>query len=183
MIQVETLEPSTLQPVENHALGGLTPKQYRFVTTAFSGMSYADAYREVYDCDDMDVVTIGRRASEEIRKPLVAAKLRALRVAADQKATQLPGLNREFVLNGIMDIAINGERENNRLAAYVWLGKSTGIDVFREITVVERRTRTPEDVDKELRAKIQELMTTIDGTSRPVAPAAAPGDRRRKPKP
>ena len=92
---------------------------------------------------------------------------------------------------------MTGEKESNRLNAYVHLGKVAGIDLFRETTRVERVDRTAEDVDRELKAKLQALMNgmTIDGTasSVPAAPASSAPikptpvglkrDRRRKPTP
>jgi hypothetical protein len=92
-----------------------------------------------------------------------------------------------------MRLAMTAQKETTQLGAYVALGKVAGIDLFRETTRVERVDRTAEDVDKELKAKLQAMMTamTIDGTASSVppssqAPAAKPQpaarvDRRRKP--
>jgi hypothetical protein len=58
-----------------------------------------------------------------------------------------------------------------------------GIDLFREIHVTEKRTRTPEEIDAELRERLASMAQTIDVTPNPEpAPAAAPGrgNRRRK---
>ena len=79
------------------------------------------------------------------------------------------------------------------------LGKTAGIDLFRETTRVEHVNRTPEDVERELKAKLSEMMKTIEGSARPalepgaampaaaVKPAPADSspraDRRRKPAP
>lgn len=94
-----------------------------------------------------------------------------------------------------MRIAMTGEKESVQLQAYIALGKMAGIDLFRETTRVERVDRTPADVDKELKAKLQAMMAsmTIEGEAKPVdgssvtptkpSPAGVKRDRRRKPTP
>ena len=105
-------------------------------------------------------------------------------------------LGPEFVTDGLMRLAMTANKESTKLGALIALGKVAGIDLFRETTRVERVDRTAEDVDRELKAKLQALMNgmTIEGSasSVPASPAssapikpqpAAARDRRRKPTP
>ena len=117
--------------------------------------------------------------------PLVAAKIRELRERSDLQSTLSPDITREFVLNGIKDIALTEPKGSTRLAAYIALGKTVGIDLFREVHVTEKRVRTVEDVETELKDRLAELqrqLTTVEGEARRVDATPAPRDRRRKPK-
>lgn len=184
---------TTLQELdESDGLQGLTSKQYRFVNACFSGMSDADAYRHAYDCSGMSDAAIYSASAQLSRHPLVTAKLRELRVKTDSQTTLAPYLNRELVLNGLLRLATTATKESVQLGAYIALGKTVGIDLFREVHVTEKITRTPEDVDRELLDHINRLKPVLEGSARDVTPgqegakpvpkAAGSGrDRRRKP--
>lgn len=186
MVSEIQIAAGAVQLDPEHALNGLSPKQYQFVKLAFSGMSYTDAYRQVYDCSDASPATISKRASDEANHPLVQAKMRALRVQADAQATLAPSLTKNFVINGLMNLALNGDKDSVKLGALTQLGKTVGIDLFRETTRVERIERTPEQVEAELREHLARMTATIDGTSRPVAsqpnPDPEPPRRQRRPR-
>ena len=182
---------TTLQELdESDGLQGLTSKQYRFAIASFSGLDDTAAYRQAYDCGGMADATIRTEAAKVARHPLVAAKLTELRVKTDGQTTLAPYLNRELVLNGLLRLATSASKESVQLGAYIALGKTVGIDLFREVHVTERITRTPEDVDRELLDHINKLKPVLEGQARDVTPNGAakikpgpsPGrDRRRKP--
>lgn len=172
---------------------GLTPKQETYALERFSGSGQAEAYRIAYPDTEMTPDQVKRMAYDLDRHPAVVARVAQLTADRMKHSSLLPHLSPEFVTDGIMRTAMFGEKESNRLRAYELLGKVAGIDLFRETTRVERVDRTAEDVDRELKAKLQALMNgmTIEGSasSVPAAPAAAvkptPAgakvDRRRKP--
>jgi len=184
---------TVLQELDDSAgLQGLTSKQYAFATKVFSGMSYSDAYREAYPDQNMSPEVLSRTASTLAAHPLVVAKLRELRVKTDSQTTLAPYLNRELVLNGLLRLATTATKESVQLGAYIALGKTVGIDLFREVHVTEKITRTPEDVDRELLDHINRLKPVLEGSARDVTPgnegakptpkgAGAGRDRRRKP--
>ena len=176
---------------------GLTPKQETYALERFSGSGQAEAYRIAYPDTEMTPDQVKRMAYDLDRHPAVVARVAQLTADRMKHSSLLPHLSPEFVTDGIMRTAMFGEKESNRLRAYELLGKVAGIDLFRETTRVERVDRTAEDVDRELKAKLQALMNgmTIDGTasSVPAAPASSAPikptpaglkrDRRRKPTP
>lgn len=183
---------TTLQELdESDGLQGLTSKQYAFAVKVFSGLSYSDAYRAAYPDQNMNDTTLSRTASTLADHPLVVAKLKELRLKVDGQTTLAPYLTRELVINGILGLATNATKESVRLAAYIALGKTVGIDLFREVHVTEKITRTPEDVDKELLNHINKLKPILESTARDVTPAKGGAaseqsggtrpDRRRKP--
>lgn len=167
---------------KDDGLQGLTGKQYRFATMIFQGLSDSEAYRRVYDTSGMNDATIGREAHNLAHSPKVTAKLSELRRESDKLTTLAPQLSRQWILERIMLIAEAGDRDSVKLAALVALGKTVGIDLFRETHVTETRQRTIEEIDAELRARLKDLQPVIEGSSRPTPAADVPGDRRRKPK-
>lgn len=163
--------------------GELTTKMELFVTNSLSGMSDVAAYRAAYDCEGMTDQTIGRRAHEVAHHPIVKAKIKRLIAERNSATTLAPFLTREWILNGVAHLAQYASKEAVQLNAYKLLGQTVGIDLFRETTVVERRQRSPEEIDAELRRRLDELAITIDGQATRQAPAVTqqPTDRRRKP--
>lgn len=152
----------------------------------FQGLKTVEAYRAVYDTTGMPEGTIAFNAARIASQPIVVSKLREMRARVEAQSTLAPGLTREFVINGIMGLAVNATKESVQLGAYQTLGKTVGIDLFREVHVTEKRVRTVEDVEQELKSRLAELQaqlnatpTTVEGEARRVAAPAR--DRRRKP--
>jgi hypothetical protein len=170
-------------------LDSLSSRMHRFATLTFSGLSHLEAYRIAYEKTAEQEGTVKAHASELANHPAVLSKVRELRGKVEQQSTLSANLSRDFVLNGLMRLATAAEKETVQLGALQTLGKTVGIDLFREIHVTEQRTRTVEDVEQELKAKLDTLRAglTIEGKAERVASdkAGQPGagkDRRRKPK-
>lgn len=182
------------------AFEGLTPKQYTYAVARASGKGPTEAYREAYDPPGSSPATMGTNAWVVEQDTRVVKKIQELLNARLQTTTLVPLLNRNFVVEGIMQIAVkDSAKDNVRLHAYELLGKMIGIDLFRGTEQPEAKPRTPEDVDRELKEKFANMMQTIDGeakrvdapnpTPEPVQakrptlkPAVSPPrDRRRKP--
>jgi hypothetical protein len=182
----ESLTPKQqLQLDDSRAFQGLTTAQHRMVLLMFQGLKNAEAYRAVYDTSGMAESTIAFNAARIAAEPAVAAKLREMRTKVEAQSTLAPNLTREFVINGVMGLATNATKESVQLGALLALGKVVGIDLFRETVVHEKRVRTVEDVETELKDRLAELqrqLTTVEGEARRVDAAPAPRDRRRKPK-
>ena len=182
---------TTLQELDEvDGLQGLTSFQYRFAVACFSGLNDTEAYRSVTDTSGMTDTTVRGNAARLAQHPLVRAKLNELRVKTDSQTTLAPYLNRELVLGGLLRLATSASKESVQLGALIALGKTVGIDLFRDVHVTERITRTPEDVDRELLDHINKLKPVLEGKARDVTGGAAPAergaaarpDRRRKPK-
>lgn len=168
----------------SEGLQGLTGKQFRFATLVFQGLTAVDAYRQVYDVTDPNAHHIGKTAHQLLMNPKVQAKLGDLRAKVDEQSTLAPLLSRELILNGILKLAKSASKEAVQLNAWKLLGQTVGIDLFRETVVTERRQRSPEEIDLELRRRLDELAITIDGQANHQAPAVTQqqrADRRRKP--
>jgi len=176
---------NTVQLDPNDALDGLTPAQQVFVSYVFSGLTAINAYRQAGLGTGSDDASVGVNASKMLNEPRVQLKLRQLQAKRDEQSTLAPFLTREWILNGVARLAQHATKESVQLGAYKLLGQTVGIDLFRETTVVERRQRSPEEIDAELRKRLDELSVTIEGraTSKPAQPAVTlqPADRRRKP--
>lgn len=172
---------------------GLTVKQEAYAQARFEGNDGHDSYMIAFKPEGWKRSSVTDAAYLLDRDHRILARVAQLRAERMKHSSLLPFLSPEFVTDGIMRIAMTGEKESNRLNAYVHLGKVAGIDLFRETTRVERVDRTAEDVDRELKAKLQALMNgmTIEGSASSVpaspaaaakpTPASAKPDRRRKP--
>ncbi len=171
---------------------GLTPKQEAYALARFNGAGPSEAYSATFDISGTKPEHIKRMAYDVDRNPHVTARVAQLTAERMKKSSLLPHLGPEFVTDGLMRLAMTAEKESVKLGSLIALGKVAGIDLFRETTRVERVDRTAEDVDRELKAKLQQLMAgmTIDATPNPSSPdpvkpqpAGGKRDRRRKPTP
>ncbi len=168
---------------------GLTPNQDAYARARFEGHDPHDAYVIAFNPEGWQRDSITRRGYDLDHDSRILARVAQLNAERMKDSSLLPFLSREFVVDGVMRIAMTGEKENVRLQAYALLGKTVGIDLFRETTRVERVDRSPDDVDRELKQKLQDMMKglTIDGAAPvDVTPATKPQpagkvDRRRKP--
>lgn len=161
-------------------LEGLTHRMHKFATLCVAGMSNSEAYRVAYE--EANEVTVKAHATELIRHPAVVRKICELRARAENLSTLSAELSRNFVLNGLMGLALSAEKETVRLGAYQTLGKTVGIDLFRETVRHENVTRTVEDVEQDLKDKLEQLRQglTIEGKAQSIEDQAKPRDRRRK---
>ncbi len=173
---VDVLDP-------NDAFEGLTSRQQLFVTHSFSGLNDAEAYRRSGDCSNMTDASIGTRAHEMARLPKVQAKLRQMREKREAQTMLAPLLTRDFILQRLMRLSDHADKDSVKVTALVALGKTVGIDLFRETTRVERVERSVEDVERELKARLKDLQVTIEGEAKQVNMLPSkPADRRRKPR-
>lgn len=191
MPDVELLQPVKVGVLdESDALQGLTSQQFHFALYSFMGDNDAEAYRKAYGYQDSvpgSDPALGQRAHVVANNPKVQAKLLELRAKQEVSASLVPLLSKSFVLNGVMQLALKADKDSTRLRAYELLGKTVGIDLFRETHVHEKRERTIEEIDAELKERLKALAPMLEGKAvdvTPAAPATPPArDRRRKPRP
>lgn len=178
---------SQLPPVNvldpHDAFEGLNSRQQLFCELSFSGLSDAEAYRRSGDCTRMTRASFSNHAHEMAHHPKVQAKLRAMREKREGQTMLAPLLTRDFILQRLMRLSDHADKDSVKVTALVALGKTVGIDLFRETTRVERVERSVEDVERELKARLKDLQVTIEGEAKQVNMLPSkPGDRRRKPK-
>lgn len=189
----------TYGPDESKAFGGLTAQQYSYCELRARGVAKLHAYRQAFANERAVDATIQDAAYKLELLPRIAQTINRMVLADSGKTTLVPRIEvtKDFVLEGITNIATSKTAKDNvRLRAYELLGKTVGL--FKDAEPQQTKTRTLEDIDRELREKL-EAMRTIEGaavrTSKPdgaqadsVEPAAdrppaARRDRRRRPKP
>jgi len=141
-------------------------------------MNYIEAYRAAGYGAGETQRNASVRAAQLAAMPSIQAKIRQLRIERDAKATLAPLITRDFVSQGISRIATTAKSEAVQLRAFHLLGQMAGVDLFRPTNEPERKSRTTEEIDAELKRRLDSFTTTIDGTAT-AKPAAS--DRRRKP--
>lgn len=182
-VQVMT-ERRVFGPDPSKAFGGLTPSQYRYCKLRAAGHSKRGAYREAYDSQADDAVIAGMAEKLE-NLAHISSTINDMMLAREPETTLVPKVNKNFVLEGITQIAVKETAKDNvRLRAYELLGKAVGL--FKDEAPAPDKPRTIEEIDNELRERLS-AMRTIEGTAtrQPAEPKpepSAPTDRRRKPK-
>lgn len=154
-------------------------------------MGKAAAYRQAYqsDASDESVLRMAYTVEDDLR---ITTTINQMMLAKRPETSLVPEVNKSFVLQGITAIALkDNAKDNVRLRAYELLGKAVGL--FKDEAPAVAKPRTIEDIDRELRERLQS-MRTIEGAVTRVEPdpashepdnhqpAQSTGDRRRKPK-
>lgn len=163
---------------------GLTASMDRYCRARFAGANPSEAYRQAYNCERSSAATVANNASDLEADPRIVSRVQQMVERRDTLSSLAPRVTKEFVLNGVVDLALNADKDSTRLRAFELLGKSVGIDLFRETHVTEKRDRTVEEVDAALREHLASLAPMIEGTARDTTQAKAvptAKDRRRKP--
>lgn len=161
---------------------GLTSKQQQFVAFSFSGLSDVQSYRQAYDVAGMSERSILHEAAKVAHNALVTAKLRQLQDRRDAKSILASDLTQDWILKRLMQLAEKATKESVKVTALIALGKTVGIDLFRETTRVVKAERTGEEIDRELEQRLRDLVPVIEGKVNTVSQAAPTPDRRRKPR-
>ena len=138
---------------------GLTDKQRLFAMCVGSrGMTYADGYREAYDCDDMSAASIRREASKLMANPDITSMVNRLIAAKEAQVQASAVSDRERVLSklrGWMESAEGADAMKIRSAEL--LGKSVGL--FKDV-VEQKSTANSAEVEAKLQAKLEQLLAS-----------------------
>ena len=186
-----SLDTVSIAELKDDALQGLTSAQQLFARNIHAGMNYTDAYKAAFPKRDHNGTGLGQAAYALSQNPMVQLKIEELRLAAEHVTTLAPGVTREFVINGIKEIALDKTaKQSTRLAAYIALGKTYAAPIFREPDAPDAKPISTEDMDKRILELLRAGMATIDGVALDVTPtkekapgnSPAPGGRKRKPR-
>ncbi len=134
------------------AFQGMTSAQQMFVSLSFSGLNDTEAYRQTFNVAEPLPANVHVMA----HNPLVVRKLKELVASRDRQSTLASWLTKDWILHGIAGLAQTADKDSTRLAAYVALGKTAGIDLFRETVRHEQVTRTVEDAARVFQAIVGE---------------------------
>ena len=138
---------------------GLTDKQRLFAMCVGSrGMTYADAYREAYDCEDMSDSTIRRESSRLMTNTTITTMVNRLQASREAQVQASAVSDRERVLSklrGWMESAEGADAMKIRSAEL--LGKSVGL--FKDV-VEQKSTANSAEVEAKLQAKLEQLLAS-----------------------
>ena len=183
--QVTASTPRVFGPDPSKAFGGLTPQQHRYCRLRSKGYGKQEAYREAY-ASQADANALGTMSQQLESLVHISDTINQMVDALEPQTSLAPQVNKDFVLQGITAIALkDNAKDNVRLRAYELLGKAVGL--FKDEAPQPTKPRTIEDIDKELRERLQS-MRTIEGAVTRIEPdtlepePSPTNDRRRKPK-
>ena len=172
---------------------GLNFQQDAYCWARLDGLKSVDAYMHAYKIEDKNSrYDVSVAAAQIARNPKVVQRLKELIKERDAQTSLVPRLNREFVVNGVMELAMHAKSDSVKLRAFELLGKSAGIDLFRDVKVTEKLDRDPETIDQMIKDKLLNMVRgdAIDGvimddsTAKTLTIDSEPNrkDRRRRPK-
>lgn len=162
---------------EDRGFQGLTVKQEDYANARLGGLQPLEALKSVYAPNTENYGTLSNMAAQLEANPRIQGRIRQLLAERQQKTSFAPiQVDRDFVIQGVATLALTAAKDADKLKAYDMLGKSVGIDLFRETVIHEKRERSVEDVEKDLRAKLDAMRKTIDGEARDVPPGSGDKD-------
>ena len=160
------------EPTASNATGrkkdanGLTKQQYAFCRAFVETGNKAEAYRRSYAAKNMKPATIYKTSAELMKNPVVARCIASLTAETDGAAVKELGLTREWVIEGLMNVAKLGAKTDAAgdpastfnlsaaNAALTSLGKVDTIGLFVERSKIELAKTFDDMQDDELEAFI-----------------------------
>jgi len=138
----------------------LTPKQLKFAEALGHGIdgeacSISDAYRHAYDTEKMSDAVIRNEASKLSQHNDVAMMVRDIISSRNKKQYVKEVSTKERIENELWKIVDDEDNNTHRLRALEMMGKS--IAMFSEVVVSKDEQRSVEDIEKDLRAKLESL--------------------------
>jgi hypothetical protein len=134
----------------------LTPKQMAFAGFVAKGLTYSESYRKAYGAENYSKPALAVEASRMMKDERVQRAVEELK--ADNKETKKAHkkLTGKWILERLADEAMDESNPpSTRVRALELLGKSEGI--FEESTRLTVEHRKPEDVERELRQRLEEM--------------------------
>ena len=104
----------------------LTPKQEAFAKAVAGGMSQSDAYRSAYSAGNMSDKTINEKASVELAKDKVRARVNELQSKLAAVTEKKDLWNKEMSIKVLGQVAQRGVKDGDRVRAIAELNKMHG---------------------------------------------------------
>jgi len=134
----------------------ITAKQIAFADNVASGMTLSDAYRQVYNAENMKAATVHSTACVLATNPKVATRVQSKIAEFEQNKRITVLSNRVKVLNKLNtlmdDVKMPGAVQLN---AAIWLGKTDAL--FTDVVDNPLTNRDLETIDKEITDRLAQL--------------------------
>tara|TARA_R100001460_G_scaffold107586_1_gene156557 strand:+ start:30 stop:536 length:507 start_codon:yes stop_codon:yes gene_type:complete len=138
----------------------LTPKQIKFAEALGHGIdgepcSISDAYRYAYDTKNMSDAVIRNEASKLSQHHDVTIMVDKIIADRNKKKFVKEVSTKERIENELWKIVDEEDNNTHRLRALEMMGKS--IAMFSEVTINKEDQRSLEDIEKELRDRLDSI--------------------------
>ena len=138
---------------------GLTSRQEAFAQLVSRGKALSEAYRETYKAGGQ-TTTVNVSASKLAKNPKVKARIDMLLEQQEAAMHRDSVAIRRHVFSSLMKESRDmTSKASERISALIALGKIDIVSMFREVHSHEERTeRRPEEVESELRSKLERFV-------------------------
>lgn len=162
-IPANRLEPTASGPLArdlrtDRAFEGLTHKQLAYCEARMAGMSVVQAYIEAYQPTG-DKAQIYTSASMVEANQRIQQKIRQMLMEKNGKSSDLPVIDKDFVVTGIAALALNATKQGDQLRAYELLGKAVGL--FKNEVAPVEQPKTVNDIDAQLRDRLKAALAPV----------------------
>jgi hypothetical protein len=162
-IPANRLEPTANAPLarelrRDRAFEGLTNKQLAYCEARMQGMGVVQAYTEVYQPAGSKQ-SIYQNATAVEANSLVQSKLREMLREKNGRNSELPVIDKDFVVTGIAALALNATKQGDQLRAYELLGKAVGL--FKPEEKLIEQPKTVNDIDAQLRDRLKAALAPV----------------------
>lgn len=162
-IPTNRLEPTSSGPLarelrRDRAFEGLTNKQLAYCEARMAGMGVVQAYIEAYKPSGSQASIYSGAGAVEANS-LIQARLRKMLMEKNGKASDLPVIDKDFVVTGIAALALNATKQGDQLRAYELLGKAVGL--FKPEEKPVEQLKTVNDIDAQLRDRLKAALSPV----------------------
>ena len=134
----------------------LTPKMVAFVDFVLGGDSLTKAYIKAYDWKGKSRDAVRQEASHLMKKPHVKAHYEQLKINKSSAKKSHKKLSKEWIISKLRQEADDSSNASSvRVRALEILAKTENL--FSDSTTVTVQHRTSEEIEKELKEKLEHL--------------------------
>lgn len=140
----------------------LTPKQSAFAGLVARGVSQVEAYLRSYSTKNTSRPVASQEAKRLMKIPKVAAAIAGLKANSKLARLTQQTLNKDWIIDRLQTEATETDNSASvRVRALEILAKSHGL--FSDSTTVTVEARSSEEVARDLKAKLDDLLSETDG--------------------
>ena len=134
----------------------LTPKQAAFVDLVVSGDNQTQAYKKAYNWQGSSKKALGIEASRLMKQPHVKARYNQLKTNTATIKKSQQKLTKEWIISKLKEEADDSSNNaSTRVRALEILAKTENL--FSDSTTVTVQHRSSEEIEKELKQKLEDL--------------------------
>lgn len=138
---------------------GLTEKQEAFVQGIVSGKTLSDAYRDAYDCRNMQATSVHTNACKLFSDAKVSRRIKTIVDDLAEKRRMLAPSDAELALKVLREKAAKADTDASQIRAAELLAKAAGV-FTEQVEITDKSGQSEEEIEARIRQRLARVNLT-----------------------